>query len=235
MRVIEIEGIGEVVIRKSARAKRLILKIDTEGKPVVTIPSYVPYIVGEKYAIKNSGWLKEHSRSHVLPRLHQGMRIGNHYTLQFVYKAGTEKITTRVQSQMIYVTLPQSSLIADTDVQSAALKAVTRAIKRQAQIDLPKQLHALANEFGYTYRSVSVKNMTSRWGSCSSEGAIALNMWLMQVPPELRRYVLCHELAHLNNPHHQKSFWNELSLMDPNYKIHRSQLKKFQPSFSRQA
>lgn len=235
MRVIEIEGIGEVVIRKSARAKRLILKIDAKGKPVVTIPSYVPYIVGEKYAIKNSGWLKEHSRRHVTPRLHQGMRIGDHYTLEFVYKTGTAKISTRVQSQIIYVRLPQSSLIADTDVQSAALKAVTRAIKQQAQIDLPKQLHALATEFGYTYRSVGVKNMTSRWGSCSSEGTIALNMWLMQIPPKLRRYVLCHELAHLNNPHHQKSFWYELSLMDPNYKIHRSLLKKFQPSFSHQA
>lgn len=231
MRTITIESIGEVSIRKSARAKRLILKIDSRGKPVVTIPNFVPYIIGEQHAKRNAKWLQEHMKDQTMPKLFQGMRVGTQHSLQFVYKTGASKVTSRVQADFIYITLPEGSVIADPEVQAAALSAITRAVKRQAQMTLPSELYTLAQQYGYSYASVSVKNMTTRWGSCSSQGVIALNIWLLQVPEELRRYVLCHELAHLNNPHHKPSFWNELSKMDPSYKTNRTKLKAFQPKF----
>ena len=83
---------------------------------------------------------------------------------------------------------------------------------------------------GYKYKSISVKNMRSRWGSCSNAGLINLNIWLVQLPEELIEYVCCHELAHLNNPHHQKSFWDELEGMVPDYKQRRRKLKAYSPS-----
>ncbi len=74
--------------------------------------------------------------------------------------------------------------------------------------------------------------MKSRWGSCSTTGVINLNIWLMQLPDSLIEYVCCHELAHLNNPHHQKEFWEELSKMIPDYRECKKILKTHSPSLN---
>ena len=56
MKIISIDGIGEVTLRKSAKAKRLILKLSAEGVPTVTVPTYVPYIVAHKFALKQKSY-----------------------------------------------------------------------------------------------------------------------------------------------------------------------------------
>ena len=51
----------------------------------------------------------------------------------------------------------------------------------------------------------------------------------MKVPEPLRDYVILHELAHINHMDHSEAFWAEVGEHDPNYKRHRSQLKRFSP------
>lgn len=65
MRTISIEGVGEVSIRKSSRAKRIILKVNHENEPIVIIPKYIPYIVGINFAKKNTTWLKVASKRQI--------------------------------------------------------------------------------------------------------------------------------------------------------------------------
>lgn len=52
MRTITIEGIGDIIIKKSAKAKRVIMKINHENEPVVVIPKYIPYALGISFAKK---------------------------------------------------------------------------------------------------------------------------------------------------------------------------------------
>lgn len=65
---------------------------------------------------------------------------------------------------------------------------------------------------------VSVKLMHSRWGSCSRTGIIALSTPLLFTTPEILRYVIIHELAHVSHPNHSKAFWNEVFQHEPRYK-----------------
>ena len=58
---------------------------------------------------------------------------------------------------------------------------------------------------------VSIRNQRSRWGSCSSRGAIALNWRLIQMPAEVSDYVILHELMHLREPNHSRQFWREVA------------------------
>lgn len=230
MRKTTVEGIGEITIKKSRRAKRLILRIDHEGQPVVTIPSYVPYAIGERYARAHQGWLQEHGNAQPKVAFLPGAQFGQH-TLQFQISE-KPNVTSRVSQSQIVVSHPADVMVSDSQVQTVAKRAVTRAIKRQAEDVLPHMLYQIAQQYGYSYDSVSVKNMRSRWGSCSSQGTIALNIWLVQLPMRLQRYVLCHELTHLHHPHHQPAFWQELELMVPDYKQLRKELRTYQPSIS---
>lgn len=229
MRTITIEGIGNVTINKSAKAKRVIMKINHENEPVVVIPKYIPYSLGISFAKRNTSWIKSHLAAQPNRYIEHASIIGKSHHLQFV-PSRAETIRSRVQNNTITIAFPESLSINDSRVQAEAKKAATRAIKKEADIYLPRLLHSLAMQHRHTYTSVSIKNMRSRWGSCSTAGVINLNIWLMQLPDSLIEYVCCHELAHLNNPHHQKSFWNELSEMVPDYRERRKRLKEYSPS-----
>lgn len=229
MQTIDIQGIGSVIIRKSSRAKRVILKINHDNQPTVVIPKYVPYAIGTSFARKNVTWILENMKQQTAPSLLAHTKIGREHSLVF-QPADTSIIKSRVANGYITITHPKILAFTETSVQKEAKKAATRALRREAEDALPTLLHTLAQRFGYSYSSVSVKNMRSRWGSCSNTGVINLNLWLMQLPDDLVEYVCCHELAHLNHPHHQKSFWNEVAEMIPDYRARRQQLKQRSPS-----
>ena len=84
------------------------------------------------------------------------------------------------------------------------------ALRKEAVAVLPAQLARLAELHQLTYKKVQLRVLRSRWGSCSTSGTISLNIHLVRLPEQLRDYVLLHELAHLNHPHHQASFWEAL-------------------------
>lgn len=80
---------------------------------------------------------------------------------------------------------------------------------------LPHRTMELAQELGFTYRRVSCRHQQSRWGSCSTHNDISLNIELMRLSPELRDYIIVHELTHTLHKHHQDAFWNHLEKVLP--------------------
>lgn len=226
MQSIHIPDVGDIQVRKSKRAKRIIYSISAEGVPRVTVPHHVPYSIAKSYVKKNVQWFKEHVPTHKTSIVN-GQQIGKEHHIHF--RRGNS-LRSRVTKTDISIEVPSPLTITNAAVQAEAHKAVTRAIRRQAETYLPKLLRALADAHGYSYREVRCKNLKTRWGSCSSEQIINLNIWLMQLPENVITYVLAHELAHLNHPHHQASFWNEVALIIPDYKECRQQLKSYRPS-----
>lgn len=229
MRTIQLPQVGEVQLRKSSKAKRVILKIDSRGTPIVTIPSYTPYIIAEKFARKHEAWFIAHTPTEKKRLIVAGQLIANIYTVYFKVDLTKDTLRSRVDKNSITIYHPATASVFDQIVQKEAQKACTRAVKRVAEAQLPTALHALAEYHSYHYTEVHVKNMKTRWGSCSSTGVINLNIWLVQLPEELVKYVLCHELTHLHHPHHQTAFWDELQTLIPDCKQRRAELKKFQP------
>jgi predicted metal-dependent hydrolase len=90
-----------------------------------------------------------------------------------------------------------SKLVADIDKAAAEQRIVER-------------LHELGKRHGFSYNKVFVRNLKSRWGSCSHKDNISLNMKLMALPEEMLDYVILHELVHTRIRNHSKRFWKEL-------------------------
>lgn len=74
---------------------------------------------------------------------------------------------------------------------------------------------------------VSIRNMRTRWGSCSSAGNISISYIVAFLPPELRDYVLIHEISHLTYLNHSKQFWQLVSRADSQYAEHKKQLQQY--------
>ena len=81
-----------------------------------------------------------------------------------------------------------------------------KALMKKAKELLPYRLEYFANLYGYKYERCRLSHANTRWGSCSSNGTISLNIGLMKLPEKLRDYVILHELAHLNHMDHSAAF-----------------------------
>ena len=99
------------------------------------------------------------------------------------------------------------------------------SLRPQAARELPARLMELAAQHGCRVAGVTVRNQRSRWGSCSPAGRISLNWRLVQVPPQVRDYVLLHELTHLAVGNHSPRFWKALEAVCPWHREARAWLR----------
>lgn len=84
---------------------------------------------------------------------------------------------------------------------------VERWHRARAERELPARLLALATTHNITVSRVTVRDQRSRWGACSSTGAITLNWRLIRVPAFVCEYVMLHELMHRRELNHSRRFW----------------------------
>ena len=69
----------------------------------------------------------------------------------------------------------------------------------------------------FPYNDIVIKDLKSRWGSCSQNGELAFNYRILFLPDELQDYVTVHELCHLQVPNHTEKFWQLVERALPNY------------------
>lgn len=100
--------------------------------------------------------------------------------------------------------------------------------RRKARIIKARVSAFLVTYDGKKPNRIFVRNMSSRWGSCSSNGNISLNVYLLDVEPELFEYVLIHELSHLYHMNHSAAFWEQVAKYCPDYKEKRARLRKYE-------
>ena len=87
-----------------------------------------------------------------------------------------------------------------------------------------QELNAL--HFQKPIRSVKLRYMTSKWGSCSATGKISLSARLLFAPQAIVDYVIIHELSHLIELNHSDRFWAIVKNACPNYEESERWLKE---------
>jgi predicted metal-dependent hydrolase len=112
-----------------------------------------------------------------------------------------------------------------SETEGCSRDSVEKILRRLAKVELPEDTFRLAKSHGFVPRRVSIRNQKTRWGSCSSTGAISLNWRLVQVPAFVRDYVILHELVHLDHLDHSTRFWERLAKGCPNLNAAEAWLK----------
>lgn len=230
VKLVKIPELGEIQLYKRRGTRSLKLSLGHDGAVRVTMPYWLPYAAGVEFAKTKRDWIK--SRQVVATPLKHGSRVGKAHHLVFVPETGRKVLATRITSSgEVRVFHPAEIPNSDPRIQKTAKKASIRALRQQAEKLLPQRLRSLATQYDFQYGDVSIKQLKSRWGSCSNEGDIALNLFLMQLPWSLIDYVLLHELVHTRIMAHGKPFWDELSQYVPNLAQARKEIKTHRPFF----
>lgn len=100
--------------------------------------------------------------------------------------------------------------------------------KQQARKIILERVYLYSTRFGLRFNSVTVGKVaaTTRWGSCSSDKNLNFNWKLIMAPLSVIDFVVVHELAHLSELNHSRSFWENVRKMLPLYREYRTWLKR---------
>jgi predicted metal-dependent hydrolase len=112
-------------------------------------------------------------------------------------------------------------------------RKVVQWYKKQAITDFTRRLEIFSSKLGVKFTSLTLSNAASRWGSCNSKKEIRLNWRLLQAPPHIINYVVCHELAHIKEMNHSAKFWATVASIFPDYKAAEKELKAISPQLHR--
>ncbi|MCW3039664.1 MAG: family metallopeptidase [Solirubrobacterales bacterium] len=96
--------------------------------------------------------------------------------------------------------------------------ALERWYRRRAREEIAPRLDEAAAAVGRTYTTLAVRNQRTRWGSCSSSGAMSFNWRLLLAPPAVLDYVVWHEACHLVHLDHSPRFWALVATHRPAYR-----------------
>jgi hypothetical protein len=201
-----------LVLRRHPGARQLILRTGPDGAVRVTLPRWVPWIEGRRFAERHHAWLEAQvarlaARPPASREWRAGMRI--HFRgVEEVLDVDAVTLSARLGTERIAVTDPGADLRPE----------VEHHLWQLALRELPPRLMALAAAHGLAVRRVQVRDQKSRWGSCSHRGTISLNWRLVQLPPSVSDYLLLHELMHLRQMNHSDRFWREVEQACPGYR-----------------
>jgi len=218
IKYIDIEKLGTVSFTMNERSTRVRLSVKSDGEIVVSMPPSAQYSDAIRFAESKADWILKQQA-----KIRKGKTLfapESCFKTRFhqlaITKGNTDKVYNRVGNGIIQIFIPERVNHEQPKVQEFIKNTLVDVMRWEAKVYLPKRLKELAVQHGFKYENVSIKNASTRWGSCSSVNNINLNLHLMRVPEHLIDYVLLHELVHTVVKNHGEKFWLLLEQCYPN-------------------
>ncbi len=208
----------EYRIRRSDRARRVRITVETDGSVVVVLPRRAPERQAVAAVRELTPWIErrlselEASRAVIAQRAGTLPFLGQ--SLALVPEPGRSRVTRRGDTLKVP---------ADPVAQRHALELWFR---RQAAVEVAARLDAACAEAGLSYGKLTIRAQKTRWASCSRSGAMSFNWRLLLAPPEILDYVVWHEVCHLSVMDHSPRYWALLARYRPDYAVQRAWLRR---------
>ena len=211
--------------------KSITLTIESDGKLVVRAPTRLPQREIQHFVDEHAEWVRE-KRAYLEehpPAVKHHYKSGEHFT--FLGQPVRLEVVSRAARRQPLRYLPANGsseavfeLVKTTQAQAREL--LVSWYKKQARKVCTERVTTLAKKHGFRYTRLRITSARTRWGSCSSKGTLSFTWRLAMLPPEIIDYVVIHELVHTVEHNHSKKFWGGVEALVPDYKKHRTWLKK---------
>jgi predicted metal-dependent hydrolase len=187
----------EVVLRRSARARRISLRVSSlDGRVTLTCPPGVSEREALGFARDKADWLRGH-----LARQPGEVTVGIGADLPF-----RGRPLRVVPGDGRGVRLSDGVILVPGDPDRAAAR-LAGFLKQAARDRLAEASDRYAAALGRDYARLTLRDTRSRWGSCSSQKGLMYSWRLIMAPDEVLDYVAAHEVAHLAEMNHSAAFW----------------------------
>ena len=214
-KIVHVENIGEVKIRKSKRCKNVTIALKPNKGIVLTLPYFLSYKYGLTVLEKRKNWIEKH-----LPKIkaiEQKTTIFDENSIfktskrkVIIKKHSSDKVRTKIDTNSIHIYYPENIPVKTPVIQEIIRNSIIKALRIEAKEYLPDRTYELAKKLGFKLNRVFVKNNKTLWGSCSGKNNINLNLHLIRLPSHLIDYVIIHELCHTVEKNHGPRFWKLL-------------------------
>jgi predicted metal-dependent hydrolase len=218
---------------EKARHVRITVKKD---KVIVTVPKKVSVAYAQSFVEKNMDWIqrklyeaeKKHKKNKIIYQF--GTEYKTKLTIVKILESNSDKCFVKQDKIQLGIYLPNNIKIEDEVWQELIKSQIEEQLKREAKFYLVKRTVELASIKQINIGKVTIRKTTSRWGSCSAKNDISLSAYCMTLPDELIDYIICHELAHVKEKNHSKSFWDHLEILLPGAKKLDKEMNKYSTS-----
>ena len=221
------DSINYSLIKSSRKSIGII--VNSDGSVVVRAPQRATKKEIDEVINKRFDWILKHKkkfeeqgpayskREFVDGEKH--LLLGNEYVLRVNTGAFN---TVRLNGKFIDVVCNNESMVKPLMVKWYTLKANEM---------MPDIIMPVVNQFKSKYHrspaKISLKNMKSRWGSCSSKANISMNIKLIKSTESCIEYVMAHELCHLLQMNHSKNYYSLLTEFMPDWRERKKELDHF--------
>ncbi len=209
----------EVKYKKHPFSKTIKITLKPQKQILVTMPYFCPYKKAKEFLDENFEKIK--SFNFEPQKLSQDLKT-KFDTLKIVE---AQELKTKISKNIVWFYYPKNLDFSSPLIQNELRKAHFSALKIEARNYLIQRLDFLSKKYGFQYKKVFLKNQKTRFGSCSFQNNINLNINLMNYDFDVIDYVLIHELVHTRVKNHSSAFWSEVEKYCPKYKELRRKLK----------
>jgi predicted metal-dependent hydrolase len=193
-----------VRLRRHRQARRYTLRIHAASREVVlTMPPRGSLKEAKEFAQKHGGWIA--TRLHRLP-------VAEPFT------HGTVLPLRGVDHRIVHRSGARGTVWTETNGNGQRLlcvagdaphidRRVSDFLRREAHKDLEAASQRAADKLGVKFKRISIRDQSSRWGSCSTSGVLSYSWRLILAPAYVLDYLAIHEVAHLIEMNHSPRFW----------------------------
>ncbi len=204
-------GETAVLWRRSARARRVSLRIDARvGKVVVTLPTRASRAAGVALLADNAAWVAQRLAALPPPI---AFAPGGSVTID-----GAPHPIRHAPDAHGGAWFADGTLHVTGEAEFLP-RRVRDFLRAEARRRFAAAALAKAAAVGLAPRRVTVKDTSSRWGSCAPNGVLMFCWRLIMAPPFVQDYVVGHEVAHLRHLNHGAAFWSLCDSLSP-HRVH---------------
>ena len=202
-----------VRVRRHRQARRYTLRIHSVTREVVlTMPPRGSLKQAREFAEKHGGWIAARlgrlpEPAPFAPGAVIPLRGVDHRIVHRRGQRGTVWIETSEASER---------LLCVAGAEPHVARRISDFLKREVKSDLEAASRRAADALGVAIKRVSIRDPSSRWGSCSTTGVLSYSWRLIFAPPFVLDYLAAHEVAHLVQMNHSKAFWRVVERICPN-------------------
>ena len=196
---VEVAGrVLPVVLRRSAQARRMTMRLAPDGSAVrITLPQWGHTAEALEFARKRAGWIAGQ-----LAAVPSAAAVKDGGAVPF----RGEQLTIRHDPTAARrVQLDDGELVLGGPAESVPAR-LKRWLEAEARTVLAEDLAYYCAQARQDVPRLLLSSAQRRWGSCARGGTIRINWRLIMAPPEVRRSVVAHEVAHLVHFDHSPAF-----------------------------
>ena len=210
---LDFDGVSFLIrVRRHAKARRYTLRINAASREVLlTMPPRGTVKEARAFAEKHGGWIAARlSRLPAPAPFADGtmlpLRGTDHRIVHRRGARGTVWCEAGSDGERLLCVAGEAAHVQ---------RRIKDFLKREAKRDLDAASRAAAKGLGVRIGRLSIRDQSSRWGSCSTTGVLSYSWRLILTPPFVLDYLACHEVAHLVEMNHSRRFWRLVERICP--------------------